>query len=452
MIVIQVVLVAIVLIVLEIPLGILFARRQNADLAESATRQAALIATFIGPDLDQSVGNSLSAVLRNLPTQAPVEITVVDRSGRILVARHGAGPDEGDGPAAAAVRAASTGTVSTGELTDDGEKWTYAAVPVTSRDSQVGAVLVALPREDVSERIATAWAVLAGLAGGLLVLTALVALWVSRWVSRPVNTLAAAVGRLSAGDLNSVAPSDSGPPELRDLAEQFNDMATRLRNLLDAQRRFVADASHQLRAPLTALRLRVENLDGSPVVDVEPALAEADRLARLLDGLLALSRAEGARPEPQEVDAVAVIRDRLDAWSPLCSESQVELRLVSAPQSALVLIAAGHLEQILDNLIANSLEVSPPGSSIDLAVDRAPGIGPMVVIEVIDHGPGMSDDHRIHAFDRFWQSDTRPTGNAGLGLPIVQQLVASNRGQVALLPTRTGGLTATISLLRSEEA
>jgi signal transduction histidine kinase len=445
----HVLLVAMVLIALEVPLGLLFARRQHADLVESATRQAALIATFVGPDFDQPVQRSLDVILHDLPTGAPSEVTVLDRAGRVLVARHSAVPDDLDPTPAGAARAAITGALTTGDVVDDGQRWTFAAVPVTSRDSQVGAVVVSLPRHETDERIVRAWWLLGGLAAGILALAALVAALVTRWLGRPIDQLAAAVADFSSGELDREAPTGHGPTELRELAATFNDMAQRLARLLDSQRGFLADASHQLRGPLTALRLRIETLDGAPAADVEATLAEADRLARLLDGLLALSRGEGAAVEPVRVDVDAVVADRIDAWAPLGAEHGIELRRGGTSASASAWVGRGHLEQVLDNLIANSLEASAPGSTIEVGAvagpaDPAPASG--VSVAVVDHGRGMSPEQLEHAFDRFWQSDSRPPGGAGLGLSIVEQLVAANGGQIHLRPTEGGGLTATVTL------
>jgi signal transduction histidine kinase len=210
----------------------------------------------------------------------------------------------------------------------------------------------------------------------------------------------------------------------------------------------VADASHQLRTPLTALRLRIENLeqpgDSAGNRSVEAALEEADRLGRLLDGLLAISRAEGARAEPSLVDVTAVVADRCGAWAMLGEEQAVRLAPApGGPGPFIAMAVPGHLEQILDNLIANALDVSAEGTSIDIAVT---GGAADVVITIADHGPGMTADQRAHAFDRFWQGGSESGGRAGLGLAIVHQLVTTNRGRVELDDTPGGGLTAWVAL------
>ena len=181
-----------------------------------------------------------------------------------------------------------------------------------------------------------------------------------------MGQLEGAVDRLGHGDLRSRASDEQGPPEIRSLARQFNQMADRLDELVEAQQRFVADASHQLRSPLTALRLRTENLEATAGEATAGAVAavgrELQRLSRIVDGLLTLSRAGQEQPEPAEVDVLDVVEQRCESWSALTVERGVELvrdfGRHSLPSFRLV---PGDLDQILDNLLANASEVTPIG-------------------------------------------------------------------------------------------
>jgi signal transduction histidine kinase len=226
-------------------------------------------------------------------------------------------------------------------------------------------------------------------------------------------------------------------------------MADQLDELVTSQRRFVADASHQLRTPLTALRLRLENLDaGDPdtvAATRDAALQETSRLTRLVDGLLALARAEGRREERQTIDVGAVVADRREAWAPLAAEHDITLRVTGDDGSAVTAMAVpGHLEQILDNLIDNAVDVTPEGGTVQLAFAST---GRAVEIHVADEGPGMSDEERRRAFDPFWQGGNRhANGSAGLGLAIVEQLARGSGGTVALHPSAAGGIDAVVRL------
>jgi two-component system, OmpR family, sensor kinase len=115
----------------------------------------------------------------------------------------------------------------------------------------------------------------------------------------------------------------------------------------------------------------------------------------------------------------------------------------------LATLVPGHLEQILDNLLANAVEASPPGKGIEVGIIDDDGI---VTVHVRDHGPGLSDQERSRAFDRFWQGGTTPTGLSGLGLAIVQQLAAANGATVRLEASDGGGLDAVLCLPAAESA
>ena len=151
----------------------------------------------------------------------------------------------------------------------------------------------------------------------------------ARSVSRPLAHLELAVDQVGNGDLEARASTTEGPDEVRSLGLQFNRMAGRLSELMEAQSRFVADASHQLRSPLTALRLRLENLEPAleaPLADrVAAAGLEVQRLSRLVDGMLALTRAGTDQPQRQPVYVGTVIAERCSAWSALAAERQVVL-------------------------------------------------------------------------------------------------------------------------------
>jgi signal transduction histidine kinase len=320
------------------------------------------------------------------------------------------------------------------------------AVPVASQGRIYGAVRITYPTSTVDARVRRVWLALAGVAAVVLSVVALVGFALARSTTRPLQALEQATTAVAHGDLEARAPTDRGPLEVRRLAEAFNDMAARLSRLLDSQRAFVADASHQLRTPLTALRLRLENLEATTPAaaasDLRAAAAETGRLARLVDGLLVLARTEAAPGRREVVDLAAVVADRQAAWAPLAAEQKVELTV--HPTSATPVWAIpGALEQTLDNLLANALRVAPAGSRIQLAVRRA---GSWVELHLTDQGPGMPADQRQRAFDRFWRGSTPDKEGTGLGLAIVRQLLEASGGAAELRPNPGGGLDAVARL------
>jgi signal transduction histidine kinase len=217
----------------------------------------------------------------------------------------------------------------------------------------------------------------------------------------------------------------------------------------------IADVSHQLRTPLAALRLRLDLLAADPDPDPETtghelagALEELARLSRLVDGLLAVARAENVVPVPAAVDVADVARERVVAWHPVADDRGIVLEAGEAGRDAgrgggwgtrspvLAWMGEGHLEQVLDNLIANALDALSAGGHVTVTT-TATTAGAR--ISVADDGPGMSAEDRERAFLRFTTSNPNGTG---LGLAIVHRLVTSNGGTAKLTETPGGGLTA----------
>lgn len=206
----------------------------------------------------------------------------------------------------------------------------------------------------------------------------------------------------------------------------------------------MADASHQLRTPLTALRLRLENLErdvaptGRP--ELEGALADVERLGALVESLLFLARAE-ARAEPAgRVELDRLVRERVEAWSALAAERGI--RIVGESGGAPAARAAEErVRQVLDNLVENAVEVSPRGGTVMVTTHGGPK---WVELHVRDEGPGLSPEQRHRAFDRFWRG--RSGEGSGLGLAIVRVLVEADGGEVELLDAPAHGVDAVVRL------
>jgi signal transduction histidine kinase len=325
--------------------------------------------------------------------------------------------------------------------------WVIAAMPVAnSAHVLLGTVILARSTGQLDHDIVELWVILGTIAVVAMLAAAVLAFALARWVSRPLAGLDSAARRLADGDLAIRAVVDSGPPELRRLATTFNTMAGRLEALVHGSRAVIADVSHQLRTPLAALRLRLDLLAADPDPDPETtghelagALDELARLSRLVDGLLAVARAENVVPVPTAVDVAEVGRERVVAWHPVADDRGIALEAASgARASVLAWIGEGHLEQVLDNLIANALDALSAGDHVTVtAAVSAAG----AQITVADDGPGMSAEDRGRAFLRFTTSNPNGTG---LGLAIVHRLVTSNGGTARLTETPGGGLTVVL--------
>ncbi len=194
-----------------------------------------------------------------------------------------------------------------------------------------------------------------------------------------------------------------------------------------------------------ALRLRPENLERDITPggrdDLEGALEEADRLGRLVEGLLTLVRAERVEVAAVAADAGEAVRERVAAWTPLAEEESVRLELDAPKGEVPAWAVPGALEQILDNLLDNALLATGPGGEVRVGIARD---GRWVVLTVADRGAGMTPQQIASAFERFWT--TRGREGSGPGLAIVEQLARACGGTASLRPRDGGGLVAEVRL------
>ncbi|MFI9357964.1 sensor histidine kinase [Streptomyces lydicus] len=318
-----------------------------------------------------------------------------------------------------------------------------AAEPAGEVRQPAGAVVLARSAAPLDARIAAVWGWSAAIGGAGLAASVLLSVRLARWVGRPLSALDATARRLGEGTLDERAAIDAGPPEVRRLAATFNTMAARTEALVHGHRAVIADVSHQLRTPLAALRLRLDLLaagaEGDDAAELAAAQEEIARLSRLVDGLLAVARAEQATPRPVSVRVDEAVRERVVAWVPVAEERNV--LLVASPGDALhASMGAGHLEQVLDNLLANALEAVPAGGRVTVECRAAEASARVCVI---DNGPGMDADAKAAAFRRFGNPQAR---GSGLGLAIVHRLVTANGGTARLADTPGGGLTVVLEL------
>jgi signal transduction histidine kinase len=332
----------------------------------------------------------------------------------------------------------------------------FVAISVREHGSGplAGTVILGRSAAPLNHGIFALWAILGTIAVTAMVVAALLAFGLARWVSRPLSELDGAARRLADGDLAIRATVGSGPPELRRLGTTFNTMAGRLEALVHGSRAVIADVSHQLRTPLAALRLRLDLLasdtDPDTAHELNGALGELARLSRMVDGLLAVARAENVVPVPVAVDVAEVAAERVTAWQPVADDRGIGLAAVAPARAGwgsgaqavtLAWLGEGHLEQVLDNLIANALEALSEGQRITLTTMSGTDTGSGPRLEVRDNGPGMSAEDRERAFLRF---TTASANGTGLGLAIVHRLVTSNGGTAGLSQTPGGGLTVTL--------
>lgn len=444
-----------VLVLLSVPLGFAFARSERDGLRSDIQHDAFVLALRSEEALENTP-EVAHEILQPLAEQYQRDhggrIVFVDPRGLLVADSEPPELDAGeadergrDFSSRPEIRRALAGREVTGQRYSDtlGTDLMFVAVPIASGGELHGVVRVTYPLSFVNDRANNVWIALAGIGGVVLAIVLAVSIVLARSITRPLAELERGAKALGSGDLDARVEVPVGPAELRSLARSFNQTADQLERLVAAQEAFVADASHQLRTPLAALRLRLENAEGARGDglddDLDGAIEEVGRLSALVDGLLMLARVAHIESRPQAIDVGAVLGARRDAWEALASERAVTLRASGA--GVMATSTPGRLEQVIDNLLNNALEVAPSGSTISMAASVS---GSDVRIVVSDEGPGMTEEQRARAFDRFWR-DGEGIG-FGLGLAIVRQLVESDGGVVTLAAAPSGGLEVTISL------
>ncbi|GGY52625.1 sensor histidine kinase [Streptomyces djakartensis] len=441
-------LVLLVLIGLEIPFGLLFASAETSRLSNSIERDAGMLAELAEERIEEKNTDELPELAAHYAVRTGARVVIVDRTGAVLTdsaSTTAIGTDLSAQPDIATALRNQT-TVGTAPDPDSGTQTRYVTVPGSSGETIRAALRLSHPTDVLADRVHDIWLTLALTGLGVMAAATLTALALARWIIRPVHALERATTQLADGTLTNPPATNLGPPELRRLATSFTHTATRLQQLLASQRAFAAEASHQLKTPLTALRIRLENfepqLDPAVHDSLDEAIGETERLARMIQGLLSLARLEATATTPEPTDLDAVVTDRAATWAPFAAEHHVHITTTGHPAGH-VLAIPGALEQIIDNLLANALRVSPPGTTITLATRP---VAQGTELHVIDQGPGMSETERRRAFDRFWRaSDTHHDGT-GLGLPIVEQLTRASGGHITLNAAPGSGIDATVLL------
>jgi signal transduction histidine kinase len=450
--------IALTLGVVVVPLGRIFAAHERDRLTFDVERDAQVVASLYEDALESGAAPADDPALGGY-ARSGGRVVVVDRQGVSVIDTDDPGGPRRDFSTRPEIAAALDGARATGTRRSDtlDTDLLYVALPVASGGVVHGAVRITYPTSTLDARIRSTWVRLGLLCLAVLAIVAIVGMVFARGVTRPVRRLQRAAADLASGRRDVRVQVDSGPPELRALAETFNRTAAQLAQLLDSQQRFVADASHQLRTPLTALRLRLETL--APFVDdaarpkLDAAVAETNRLGRLVHSLLVLARSDASTDAAVPVDLSAAVADRGAAWAPVAAEQDARL-VVDCPDGVWVDAVPGAIEQILDNLVSNALDIAPDGSTVTIRVVHGPAT---VVLHVIDEGPGMPADARRRAFERFWRP---PPGVSfatregfGLGLAIVDQLTRHSGGTARLEPGPDGvGLDAIVELRRTSRS
>jgi two-component system, OmpR family, sensor kinase len=431
-------------IALAVPLAVNVDRRAKDAFYAGIDSQTQVIAASLGGS--PAPGGTLAGVRRAVARygrETDARVVVTDGRGALLA------DSNRPRPARVAFATAGRPEISTAlagggirlirHSTDLGGDLLVVAYPVLDQGRVVGAVRLSQPIAAVDSRVHRSWFAIAGVAAAVGLVGLAVAWLLASSLARPIHAVGTTAGRLGRGDLAARAP-ESGPAEVADVARALNRMADELVGLIEAQREFVANASHQLRTPLTGLRLRLESLAAGPEsTDAQAGLREVDRLSELVADLLVLARAGVPPPAPASCDLRQEARAAADRWRQVAAEHAGTLALEEPPGPVAVAADAADVAAALDNLIENAIVYTPEGSTVALSVT---GDG---VVRVRDDGPGIDPAEAARVFDRFYRGSAgRETpGGTGLGLAIVRDLAARWGGAAELEP---GGPGTTIAV------
>lgn len=421
----------VVIVAVIVPLGLVVSAQQGSDFLAAVRDADRAVAAVAEEHLDDNAPlTGLRTVVRRFVANGD-RVAVLDVHGRVVA--------QGGQPIPPAVLSAALDNRELPHVSGA----VVAGSPIGDAGRQLGVVVLIREAGSLDHRHEVLWATLALAGAATIVVGAFVGWSLGRWITRPLGSLVDAAHSIGAGRDTARAADDIGPAQVREVGSAFNDMADRVASLLEVQRGMTADVSHQLRTPLAALRLRLELLAGEVDAalhdDVAAMIDETNRLARLVDGLLAVSRAEATAPAPAAIDLGRLATGRVDAWQPVAAERGIELRLDA--EQAVGWATPGHPEQILDNLLDNAIEAVEHGGHV---VVRIRSDTRTATLSIADDGPGMTAEQRAHALDRF-VTDRGTRGAAGLGLAIVNRLVSADRATLAFDATPGGGLTVTVA-------
>ncbi|MCI4044919.1 HAMP domain-containing sensor histidine kinase [Streptomyces sp. TRM75563] len=417
---------AMVVIAFAVPLGLVIREMASDRAFSDAERQAATIAPALSITTDRE--ELTRAVLSTEPgDRGRLAVHVPAEDGPLDIGTRRATPKDVE-----TVRKAGRASIT--EVTGG-----FALLqPTALSTGDIAVVEVFVAEGEVSNGVATAWLMLAGVGVALIVGSVAVADRLGVRMVQPAQRLAGAAQDLGEGRLGTRVPED-GPTELRSAAVAFNSMADQVVQLLANERELAADLSHRLRTPLTVLRLNAASLGEGPAA--EQTRAAVQQLEHEVDTIIRTAREQ--RPQTQGVqtgagcDASEVIRERMGFWSALAEDEGREVRLAGVDRTVRIPVARPELAAALDALLGNVFRHTPEGTAFAVDVHHS---GDAVIVLVSDAGPGIDDPKAALARGASGRDGAGGSvGSTGLGLDIVRRVAESTGGDLRIGRSVLGG-------------
>ena len=429
------------LLALTVPLALSLRDRARAEQETSALTSALTIAANLdreslkpGPALDRLVNRSAAQVQGRVIATDATGIVLADSDGTAVGENYNT-PLRPEMQKALQPSKPTPNAVIRHSDTKQSDAL-FAAAPILD-PGLIGAVRITKEIQAVNDAVRRTTISLIAIIGGIgLSIGLVIAVIMSGSLARPLTRLAGTARRLGAGDLSARAHDVSGADEIEELAGSFDEMADRVERTVHAQREFVANASHQLRTPLTGMKLRLESAierSDSPEMthDLTAADKEIDRLAATVDRLLVMARTleEGGSTEIELHDAAERAADR---WRERAATRDSTLSVGGEAVTAQA--NPTDVDQILDNMIENAMTYAP--GPIDVQTGTAER---RAFVAVRDHGPGIPAEEHAKVTERFYRGKTAPPGGSGLGLAIARDLAERWGGALSVQSPEGGG-------------
>ena len=417
---------------------------------ETSLQSSVSVMVYSLSGLDTLSEENVSAAMAVVEESALSRILVTDGKGKVLYDTRETGDAVGEYALYSEIVQALLGNDAFSCIYRDGAFRSCASSPVMYQNRIIGAVYAyEYDREQA--------ALLAGLQSNLMRLSAIIAavvlafsLLLSKALTRKIAHLLTAIREVREGAYSHRADI-RGRDEIAQIAQEFNSLTDRLQTTENARRRFVSDASHELKTPLAAIRLLTDSILQADNIDLETTREfvtdigqEAERLTRITEDLLRLTRSDnGVMEAPAAVDVLPVLEQVMRMMSLLAQEKGVELTYEAA-EGCTVLATKDEIHQVIYNLTDNAVKYSGPGGVAQVTLKRE---GEEVVLQVSDNGPGIPEEDLPRVFERFYRVDkarSRAAGGTGLGLSIVRDTVCQRGGTVVAENLPEGGAQFTV--------